>query len=111
MIDVAVGGVADMRDAYGNFAYNPESVENKEFYTQYVDEYLPRNNRIRSNPAVYHCFGVCFMADVLAGAGTSRSGFNISRSCCCARAASILVKPHTTAHSHRNLITRAASER
>ena len=41
-IDVAVGGVGDMRSAYGDFAYDVASVTDESIRAKYVGEYLPR---------------------------------------------------------------------
>lgn len=41
-IDVAVGGVGDMRSAYSDFAYNPASVADESVRAKYISEYLPK---------------------------------------------------------------------
>ena len=41
-IDVAVGGVGDMRSAYGEFAYDAASITDESVRTKYVGEYLPK---------------------------------------------------------------------
>ena len=41
-IDVAVGGVGDMRSAYSDFAYDPASVADESVRAKYVGEYLPK---------------------------------------------------------------------